>query len=57
MLIETLDIRHQLLGGEHPSTLASMSNLIELYEVWGKAEKAKQWRAKLPRKGDIKEQQ
>jgi hypothetical protein len=25
----------------------SWNNLIELYETWGKPEKAKEWRAKL----------
>jgi hypothetical protein len=25
-----------------------MKNLIDLYEAWGKPEKAKEWRAKLP---------
>jgi hypothetical protein len=25
-----------------------MNNLIYLYEVWNKPEKAKEWRAKLP---------
>jgi hypothetical protein len=28
--------------------LASIRNLIELYEAWGKPEKAEEWRVKLP---------
>jgi hypothetical protein len=28
--------------------LESWHNLIELYEAWGKPEKAEEWRAKLP---------
>jgi hypothetical protein len=30
--------------------LESWHNLIELYEAWGKPEKAEQWREKLPQK-------
>jgi len=26
-----------------------MNNLIDLYESWGKPEKAEEWRAKLPK--------
>ena len=37
-----------MLGEEHPDTLGSLNNLIELYEAWGKPEKAEEWRAKLP---------
>jgi len=33
---------------EHSHTLESRHNLIELYETWGKPERAEQWRAKLP---------
>jgi hypothetical protein len=36
------------LGLEHPHTLESWKNLIELYEAWGKPEKANEWREKLP---------
>jgi hypothetical protein len=35
---------------EHPHTLGAWHNLIELYEAWGKTEKAGEWRAKLPDK-------
>jgi hypothetical protein len=35
-------------GDTHPHTLESLNNLIELYEAWGKPEKAEEWRAKLP---------
>jgi len=30
--------------------LKSWHNLIDLYEAWGKLEKAEEWRAKLPQK-------
>ncbi len=36
------------LGDTHPHTLKSWHNLIDLYEAWGKLEKAQEWRAKLP---------
>ncbi|MCH7557751.1 MAG: hypothetical protein IIB56_09885 [Planctomycetes bacterium] len=29
-------------------TQESLNNLVELYEAWGKPEKAAEWRAKLP---------
>jgi len=33
----------------HASTYTGVAeNLIELYEAWGKPEKAEEWRAKLP---------
>jgi len=31
---------------EHPHTLESWHNLIELYEAWGKPEMAEEWRKK-----------
>lgn len=33
----------------------SWNNLIELYEAWGKPEKADEWRKKLPCEQAIKE--
>ncbi len=48
LLLETLEDRCKVLGEEHPDTLGSLNNLIELYEAWGKPEKAEEWRAKLP---------
>jgi len=35
-------------------TLKSLNNLIELYEAWGKPEKANEWRAKLPQAENIR---
>jgi hypothetical protein len=34
-------------------TLQSLNNLIELYEAWGKPEKAEEWRARLPQKQTV----
>jgi WD40 repeat protein/serine/threonine protein kinase len=49
---EALEIKRRVLGEEHPDTLESMNNLIELYEALGQPEKAEEWRAKLPGKED-----
>jgi len=50
LLLEAIEGRRIKLGDTHPHTLESINNLIELYEAWNKPEKAKEWRAKLPRK-------
>ena len=39
--------RSTTLGDYHPDTLESWKNLIDLYEAWGKPEKAEEWRSKL----------
>ena len=36
------------LGDDHPYTVNFINNLVQLYEAWGKPEKAEEWRAKLP---------
>lgn len=47
---------HRLkLGDRHSHTQKSLNNLIELYEAWGKPEKAEEWRAKLPKAEDTNE--
>lgn len=45
--LKALDIRRRVLGEEHPDTLDSLNNLIELYEAWDKPKEADKWRAKL----------
>jgi hypothetical protein len=40
----------------HSDTVAAMTELIKLYEDWGKPEKAEEWRAKLPPKKGTEEQ-
>jgi hypothetical protein len=37
-----------LTANNHPGTLESRNDLIELYEAWNKPEEADKWRAKLP---------
>ncbi len=48
LLLKAVNGRHLKLSDKHPRTLDSLNNLIELYEAWGKPEKAEKWRAKLP---------
>lgn len=49
MLIKALESSH-LLREHHLERLACIEDLIELYEAWGKLDKAEEWRAKLPQK-------
>jgi tetratricopeptide (TPR) repeat protein len=55
LLTEARDERQMKLGPDHPHTQESINNLIELYEVWGKPERAKEWRAKLPQTEAVEE--
>jgi tetratricopeptide (TPR) repeat protein len=55
LLLEAVKGRRRKLGDEHPHTSESWHNLIEIYEAWGKPEKAKEWRAKLPKKEAVDE--
>jgi hypothetical protein len=43
-----------LLCDEHPHTLESWNNLIELYEVSGKPTKAEEWRGKAEQAGSAR---
>jgi hypothetical protein len=47
-MLEMLEGRRLKLGETQPGTIASLNNLIALYEAWNKPEKAQEWRAKLP---------
>ena len=47
LLIEAIEDRRLKLGDNHPHTIESRHNLIELYEAWSKPEQAEQWREKL----------
>jgi tetratricopeptide (TPR) repeat protein len=48
LLIDAVEGRIQKLGRQYQDTKESLNNLIDLYEAWGKPEKADEWRAKLP---------
>jgi hypothetical protein len=52
---QCLEDRCLKLSDAHPHTLESWNNLIDLYKAWNKAEKAKEWRAKLVQKEDFEE--
>lgn len=56
LFIKAQDGRQRKLGEQHPDTIETIENLAELYEAWSKPQKAKEWRAKLPAKQDLKEQ-
>jgi hypothetical protein len=47
-LFEAVKDQRFKLGNTHPHTFGSWDHPIELYEAWGKPEKADEWRAKLP---------
>jgi len=48
LFIEFLDISQSVLSERHPDTVAAINELIKLYESWGKPQKAKAWRSRLP---------
>ena len=49
---EELEGCRRVHGHDHPFTLASINNLADLYDAWGKPEQAAEWRAKLPAEQD-----
>jgi len=55
LLIETIQGRLKVLSEEHHDTIFAINKLIDLYEAWGKPEKAEAWRAKLPRAEAVEE--
>ena len=55
LLLEAVEGRILKLGDKHPHTQQSLNNLIDLYEAWGKPEKAKEWRTKLPQTEAVEE--
>jgi serine/threonine protein kinase len=48
LLVEAYDALLSGLGPNHERTRRAADNLTELYEIWGKSEKAAEWRARLP---------
>jgi len=47
LLKKALEISRRNLRDNHPDTLESWNNLIDLYEAWGKPQEAEKWRTKL----------
>ena len=44
---QAYQIRLQHLGPEHPNTIKSLQQLVDLYNTWDKPEKTEHWRVKL----------
>ncbi len=55
-LLEAQGILSASLGAEHQLTMKAVNALADLYDAWGKPDKAAEWRAKLPEEEDSKEQ-
>ncbi len=55
MLLEVFHGRETKLGPEHPHTVDSLNQLVDLYESWNKPDEAAKWRAKLARDGRTSE--
>ncbi|MCH8146654.1 MAG: serine/threonine protein kinase [Planctomycetes bacterium] len=49
LLLEVLRIRERAHGANHPDTQKTMNGVIDLYEAWGRPEKADEYRARVPR--------
>ena len=51
-MLEAHYILAAALGDEHEQTTRVVGYLADLYDAWGKPEKAAEWRAKLPPEQD-----
>jgi hypothetical protein len=49
LLQSAFDVLARTQGADVKSTRAVVNELADLYETWGKAIKAAEWRAKLPK--------
>ena len=47
LLLDAFGLSQRVLGPLDRSTIGSIGKIVELYEAWGKPEKAEEWRAKL----------
>jgi non-specific serine/threonine protein kinase/serine/threonine-protein kinase len=47
-LLEAHEIQTQAVGAGHDQTKKVVKNLVELYDAWGRPEKARRWREALP---------
>ena len=54
-LINALGFSRRVFGEDHSETLACREHFVDLYEAWGKPEKADEWRAKLSPDDDAEE--
>ena len=55
LLLAACNGRETKLGPDHPRTIDSLNQLINLYESWPKPDEAATWRAKLPDREAIEE--
>jgi hypothetical protein len=55
LLLKAVEGRRLKLGDQHPHTIESLNNLINLYEAWNKPEKANELRTKLEQIEDFEE--
>ena len=46
-LLDAYESHRSALGPEHARTLKVITNLVDLYDEWGKTEQATSWQAKL----------
>jgi hypothetical protein len=52
LLLDAFGLSQRVLGPLDRSTIGSIGKIVELYEAWGKPEKAEEWRAKLSKTED-----
>jgi serine/threonine protein kinase/Flp pilus assembly protein TadD len=55
LLLDAFELSYRVLGPLDKVTIESIGKIVELYEAWGKPEKAEEWRAKLPHEEATKE--
>ena len=48
LLLDALQIRRRARGANHAGTLKTVNGVIDLYEAWGRPEKAEEYRALMP---------
>ncbi len=48
LLLDAFELSDRVLGPLDQITIESIGKIVDLYEAWGKPEKAEEWRAKLP---------
>jgi len=56
LLLAAATGRRSVFGDGHPDTILTMHSLVQLYEAWGKKDKAGEWRAKLEAERQAKAQ-
>ena len=55
-MLEAHDILVAALSSDHEQTIRVVGYLIDLYDAWGKPDKAAEWRAKLDAAGEQSDQ-